>query len=152
MAETGLPKDLFEFMQKMWNPMSFPIPGMMTPTANIDEIEAKIRELKSVENWLTMNVGFVQMTIKTLEMQKAGLEALGAGQDKTKKMPKRRPPGAQRRRQGLTPLLKRSVAFTSSAQIPGSHAECPASGTMMYSASGHARCRSSAVTIGHTAS
>jgi hypothetical protein len=48
----------------------------------VDEIQAKIRELKSVENWLTMNVGFVQMTIKTLEMQKAALEALGAGQDK----------------------------------------------------------------------
>jgi len=38
MAETGLPKDLFEWMQKMWNPMSFPIPGMLTPTANVDEI------------------------------------------------------------------------------------------------------------------
>ena len=85
MAEPELPKDLFEFMQKMWNPMSFPLPGMLQPTANIDEIEAKIRELKSVETWLTMNVGFVQMTIKTLEMQKAGLEALGVGQDKKKK-------------------------------------------------------------------
>ena len=85
MAEQDIPKDWFDFMQKMWNPMSFPIPGMLTPTVNIDEIQAKIRELKSVENWLTMNVGFVQMTIKTLEMQKAGLEALGAGQDKTKK-------------------------------------------------------------------
>lgn len=85
MAEQGLPKDLFEFMQKMWNPMSFPIPGMLQPTANIEEIQAKISELKTVENWLTMNVGFVQMTIKTLEMQKAGLEALGVGQDKKAK-------------------------------------------------------------------
>jgi hypothetical protein len=84
MAETGLPKDLFEFMQKMWNPMSFPIPGMLTPTADVNEIQNKIRELKSVENWLTMNVGFVQMTIKTLEMQKAALESLGAGGDKGK--------------------------------------------------------------------
>lgn len=85
MAEAGLPKDFFEFMQKMWNPMSFPIPGMLQPTSNIEEIQAKIRELKSVENWLTMNVGFVQMTIKTLEMQKAGLETLGVGQDKKSK-------------------------------------------------------------------
>ena len=82
MAETGLPKDLFDWMQKMWNPMSFPIPGMLTPTADPAEIQNKIRELKSVENWLTMNVGFVQMTIKTLEMQKAALDALGAGQEK----------------------------------------------------------------------
>jgi hypothetical protein len=85
-AETGLPKDLFEWMQKMWNPMSFPMPGMLTPTANVEEIQNKIRELKTVENWLTMNVGFVQMTIKTLEMQKAALESLGAAAaDKNKK-------------------------------------------------------------------
>lgn len=77
-AGPGLPKDLFEWMQKMWNPMSFPIPGMLTPTANVDEILNKIRELKTVENWLTMNVGFVQMTIKTLEMQKAALDSLAA--------------------------------------------------------------------------
>jgi hypothetical protein len=85
MAEADLPKDFFEWMQKMWNPMSFPIPGMLAPTANVEEIQNKIRELKSVENWLAMNVGFVQMTIKTLEMQKAALESIAAaaaGKDK----------------------------------------------------------------------
>ena len=81
MAE-GLPKDMFEFMQKMWNPMSFPLPGMITPTIDPNEIEKKINELKAVETWLTMNVGFVQMTIKTLEMQKAALESLTAAQPK----------------------------------------------------------------------
>jgi hypothetical protein len=78
MADQDLPKDMFEFMQKMWNPMAFPIPGRLTPTVDVKEIEKKIVELKSVENWLTMNVGFVQMTIKTLEMQKAALDALTA--------------------------------------------------------------------------
>lgn len=76
MAEPGIPTDFFEFMQKMWNPLSFPIPGMFTPTVNVEEIDKKISELKTVETWLTMNVGFVQMTIKTLEMQKAALESL----------------------------------------------------------------------------
>jgi len=84
MAEQGIPKDLFEWMQKMWNPMSFPIPGMLTPTASIEEIEKKIGELKTVETWLTMNIGFVQMTIKTLEMQKAALESLGAGSSESR--------------------------------------------------------------------
>lgn len=84
MAEQGLPKDLFEFMQKMWNPMAFPIPGMLTPTVDVAEVEKKIGELKTVETWLTMNVGFVQMTIKTLEMQKAALESLTAGAPKAK--------------------------------------------------------------------
>ena len=84
MAEQGLPKDLFEFMQKMWNPMAFPIPGMLTPTVDVAEIEKKITELKTVETWLTMNVAFVQMTVKTLEMQKAALEALSGGSPKEK--------------------------------------------------------------------
>jgi hypothetical protein len=83
--EQGLPKDMFEFMQKMWNPLSFPMPGMITPTVNVEEIEKKIGELKSVETWLTMNVGFLQMTIKTLEMQKAALESLSAAAAKPKK-------------------------------------------------------------------
>jgi hypothetical protein len=69
----------------MWNPMAFPIPGMLTPTVDVGEIEKKIAELKTVETWLTMNVAFVQMTVKTLEMQKAALESLtgGANKDKT---------------------------------------------------------------------
>ncbi|HEV8519371.1 MAG TPA: PhaM family polyhydroxyalkanoate granule multifunctional regulatory protein, partial [Burkholderiales bacterium] len=65
MAEQDIPKDWFDFMQKMWNPISYPLPGMITPTVNIEEIDKKIGELKSVETWLTMNTGFVQMTIKT---------------------------------------------------------------------------------------
>jgi len=76
--EAQLPKDWLEFMQRMWNPMSFPMPGMTMPTVNVEEVEKKIAELKAVETWLTMNVGFVQMTVKTLEMQKAALESIAA--------------------------------------------------------------------------
>ena len=85
MAQTPeLPKDMFEFMQKMWNPMSFPVPGMAMPTVNLEEIDRKIGELKTVETWLTMQVGFVQMTVKTLEMQKAALESLNAAASRDK--------------------------------------------------------------------
>jgi hypothetical protein len=76
--EPELPKDWLEFMQKMWNPLSFPMPGMAMPTVDIKEVERKIGELKTVETWLTMNIGFIQMTVKTLEMQKAALESLAA--------------------------------------------------------------------------
>jgi len=79
MAESSIPKDFLDIMQKMWNPMMFPMPGMPMPTANVHELEKKIAELKTVETWLTMNIGLVQMTIKTLEMQKAALESLSAG-------------------------------------------------------------------------
>jgi hypothetical protein len=84
-AESPFPKDVLEMMQKMWNPFMFPIPGAPLPTASVAELEKKIDELKIVENWLTMNVGLVQMTIKTLEMQKAALETLAAGAQDPKK-------------------------------------------------------------------
>lgn len=69
-------KELFEFFQKMWNPMSFPIPGMFQPTMDVAEVEKKIRELQAVEGWLKMNLNFLQMTLKTLEMQKSALESI----------------------------------------------------------------------------
>jgi hypothetical protein len=84
-----LPKDWLEFMQKMWNPMSFPMPGMAMPTVDVGDVEKKIAELKAVENWLTLQVGFVQMTVKTLEMQKAALESLAAAAPKGKPEAKR---------------------------------------------------------------
>jgi hypothetical protein len=42
----------------------------------VEEVEKKIRELQTVENWLKMNLTFVQMTAKTLEMQKSALETI----------------------------------------------------------------------------
>ena len=76
MAEDFWSKDMLEFMQKMWNPMGFPLPGMVAPTINVEEIERKLSELRSVENWLKMNLAFLQLTIKTMEMQKSALETL----------------------------------------------------------------------------
>ena len=79
MAESNVPKDFLELMQKMWNPMAFPMPGVPLPTASVQELEKKIADMKTVETWLTMNIGLVQMTVQTLEMQKAALESLAAG-------------------------------------------------------------------------
>ena len=76
MAEDSWSKDMLEFMQKMWNPLGFPIPGIGTPTLSVEEIERRLVELHSVESWLKMNLTFLQMSIKTLDMQKQALEAL----------------------------------------------------------------------------
>ena len=76
MADELWSKDMLEFMQKMWNPMGFPLPGMVAPTISVEDIERKLSELRSVENWLKMNLAFLQMTIKTMEMQKSALETL----------------------------------------------------------------------------
>ena len=84
-------KELFEFFQKMWNPMALPIPSMFQPTMDVEEIEKKIQELQAVENWLKMNLTFVQMTSKTLEMQKSALETIheSAKQPPPEQKPKR---------------------------------------------------------------
>ncbi len=76
MADEFSSKELWESFQKMWNPLSFPIPGMFTPAMSVEEVEKKIAELQTVENWLKMNLSFLQMTIKTLEMQKSALQAI----------------------------------------------------------------------------
>ncbi|MGD2141788.1 MAG: hypothetical protein PVH25_15455 [Burkholderiales bacterium] len=76
MADDFGGKEWFEQFQKMWNPMNFPFPGVVQPTLDPEEIERKINELKAVESWLKMNVGMIEMTIKTMEMQKSALETL----------------------------------------------------------------------------
>jgi len=62
--------------------MPFPPNAMsaMNPFATFDpaEVEKKIHEFKAIETWLNMQIGMLQMTIKTMEMQKSSLEALRA--------------------------------------------------------------------------
>lgn len=86
------PQDALEFMQKMWNPLGVPIPGFALPgtpgavpfpnpaamVATLDpaELDRKIGEMKVIESWLAMSLNLMQMSIKTMEMQKASLEIL----------------------------------------------------------------------------
>ena len=56
--------------------MGLPLAGVMAPTLMPNEVERRIAELKSVENWLNMNLNVLRMTIQGLEMQKAGLAAM----------------------------------------------------------------------------
>ena len=76
MAEDSWSKDMLEFVQRMWNPLGLQIPGVGAPPLSVEEIERRLVELRSVENWLKMNLTFLQMTVKTLEMQKQALETL----------------------------------------------------------------------------
>jgi hypothetical protein len=70
------PPDPFEFLKSLWGPMGLPLAAVMAPTLIPDEVERRIAELKSVENWLNMNLNVLRMTIQGLEMQKAGLAAM----------------------------------------------------------------------------
>jgi hypothetical protein len=77
--------DPFEFLKLMWGPMGLPLPGLVTPTLDVSEIDKRIAELKSVETWLSMNLNLLKMTIQGMEMQRAtlsamqGMQAAGAG-------------------------------------------------------------------------
>ncbi len=70
--------EMFDLIQKMWNPLNVPLPSLLTPTVDPAEIERKITELKAVEGWLSMNLKMLQVTIQTLEMQRSGLQAISA--------------------------------------------------------------------------
>jgi hypothetical protein len=101
------PQQALEFMQQMWNPFGVPVPGFplpgttpplspagtaipgmpafphpaaMFPALDPAEVERKIAELRIIEGWLTMSLNMMQMSIKTLELQKASLEALRSAQ------------------------------------------------------------------------
>jgi hypothetical protein len=70
------PPDPFEFLKNLWGPMGLPLAGAVAPTLIQDEVERRIAELRSVENWLNMNLNVLRMTIHGLEMQKAALAAM----------------------------------------------------------------------------
>ena len=70
------PPDPLEFLKSLWGPMGLPMAGLTAPSAGTSELERRIAELKSVENWLNLNLNVLRMTIQGLEMQKAGLAAI----------------------------------------------------------------------------
>lgn len=67
-----------DFMRQMWSNMGFGLPGMVTPTLDVDEITKRITDLRAVEGWLKMNLSMLQMTIQGLEVQGAALSAVRA--------------------------------------------------------------------------
>ncbi|HEX7327225.1 MAG TPA: PhaM family polyhydroxyalkanoate granule multifunctional regulatory protein [Casimicrobiaceae bacterium] len=56
--------------------LPFPNPAAMFAALDPAEVERKIGELKVIEGWLAMSLNLVQMSVKTLELQLASLEAL----------------------------------------------------------------------------
>jgi len=64
------PPDPFEFLKNLWGPMGLPLGGAYGPTLIPDEIERRIAELKSVENWLNMNLNVLRLTIQAWKCRK----------------------------------------------------------------------------------
>lgn len=72
------PTDPMEFLKSLWGNTGMPLPGLVTPTLDTNELEKRITDLKAVEGWLKTNLGMLQMTIQGLEVQRATLSALQA--------------------------------------------------------------------------
>ena len=72
------PIDPLAFVRSMWSGMGISLPGMVTPTFDVDELDKRIKDMKAVEGWLRMNLSMLQMTIQSLEMQRSTLTAVRA--------------------------------------------------------------------------
>ncbi len=82
--------DPLAFLRNMWSGMGVSMPGMVTPTFDVDELDKRIKDMKAVESWLRMNLSMLQMTIQGLEMQRSTVGAVQAmsqmAQDAAKSM------------------------------------------------------------------
>src|SRR5579859_3799448 len=74
MTKPVTPQDMFDMWQKMVNPGGYPLQSLMFPVLDAKEIDRKIAELEAVEHWLKTNVNMLQLTIKSLQYQRAMLK------------------------------------------------------------------------------
>ncbi len=77
MPDSPSPQDLFEMFQKMMNPMAFPMQHLLMPSLSVEDIDKKISDLRAVENWLKTNLALLDLSIKSLEYQRALLDNRG---------------------------------------------------------------------------
>ena len=78
MSNEAQGQDPLEFLKGMWGGMGFAVPGMVTPTLDVNELDKRIADMKAVEGWLRLNLNMLQMSIQGLEMQRAALAAMQA--------------------------------------------------------------------------
>jgi hypothetical protein len=71
--------DTLDFVKNLWGSMSVPgvnLPGLVSPTLSVDELDKKITDLKAVEAWLNVNTSMVRGTIQALEVQRGTITTL----------------------------------------------------------------------------
>lgn len=78
MSSASNPHDPISALRQMWSSLGVPLPGLITPTLDTDELEKNITDLKAVEGWLKANLSLLQMNIQTLELQRASILAFRA--------------------------------------------------------------------------
>jgi hypothetical protein len=83
MTDSASPQAMFELFQKMANPFAFPLQNFLMPGLSIEEVEKKISELQAVHAWLQTSLGVLEVSLKSLEYQKALLSPSTSEPEKT---------------------------------------------------------------------
>jgi hypothetical protein len=66
--------DGFDFVKKIWG--SLPIPNVINPTTDLEELDKRIADLKAVEQWLNVNLSMLRATIQGLEVQRGTIATI----------------------------------------------------------------------------
>ncbi len=112
MADKNASPDFLEMFQKMINPMAFPMQQIMMAGLNPEELDKKIGELTTVKHWLNTNVSMLELTIKTLEYQRAMLTPAAKSGSKAKA------PAGTSRPTGTNTASKAGPGSTASKSAP----------------------------------
>lgn len=68
--------DSVEMLKRAWS--NFSLPAQFTPALSVEELDKRINELKTVEQWLTLNLNMLRGSIQGLELQRGAMNAVGA--------------------------------------------------------------------------
>ena len=67
-----------DFLKNLWGNSTGPVPGMVVPTLDVEELDKRIKDLKAVLSWLELNANMLNATIQGLEVQRNTIAALAA--------------------------------------------------------------------------
>lgn len=79
LSSFNIPGNMFnplESFNQAWRAMQTASP--LPPTMSVADLEKRIAELRTVEQWLNLNLGMLRTSIQTLEVQKGTLQALSS--------------------------------------------------------------------------
>ncbi|MDR3214286.1 MAG: hypothetical protein LBT71_10280 [Azoarcus sp.] len=120
--------DPLEFVRNMWGRMGFSLPGMVTPTFDVGELEKRIGDMRAVEGWLKMNLSMLQMAIQGLDVQRAAIATVQAiGQTHNPETQSEAEPSDQNN-PFLWPWNMMSAKATENAMVPVTASEAATAG------------------------
>ena len=85
--------DSMDMIKRAWS--SFNLPASLAPTIDPQELERRIKDLRTVEQWLSVNLGILQSSIQALEAQRNAILAMQAFGDAMKPAAAGAPPKEQ---------------------------------------------------------